>query len=162
PGGKADTLLVLLDRSASMEQRNLETGESKRSVALDRIAKLIETTGHRGEIVLIDSATLMPTLLSDAQALPDLAESAPTTSSADLPALLRQALHYLSTQESGRTDLWILSDLQQADWNPSSGEWESIRTELAARETVRLFLLTYPEEARDNVSVAVRGAKRVP
>lgn len=161
-GGKADTLLVLLDRSASMEQRNLETGESKRSVALDRIAKLIETTGHRGEIVLIDSATLMPTLLSDAQALRDLAESAPTTSSADLPALLRQALHYLSTQESGRTDLWILSDLQQADWNPSSGEWESIRTELAARETVRLFLLTYPEEARDNVSVAVRGAKRVP
>ncbi len=160
-GGKADTLLVLLDRSASMEQRNLETGESKRSAALDRIAGLIETTGHRGEIVLIDSATLSPTALDDARALRDLPATAPTATSADLPAMLRKAVDHLAANQSGRTDLWIASDLRQADWNPGSGEWEAIRAELAARETVRLFLLAFPETEGDNLSIAVRGTKRV-
>lgn len=160
-GGKADTLLVLLDRSASMEQRNLETGESKRSAALDRIAGLVETTGHRGEIVLIDSATLEPTPLTDAQALRDLPATAPTETAADIPAMLRKAVDHLAASGSGRTDLWLVSDLRQPDWNPGSGEWETLRADLAARETVRLFLLAFPETGSDNLSIAVRETKRV-
>ncbi len=117
-GGRADTLVILLDRSASMEQRNLETGESKRSTALDRIAELIETTGHASEIVLIDSATLSPVTLTDAQALRDLPETAPTATNADIPAMLRKAADYLATNESGRTDIWLASDLRQSDWKP--------------------------------------------
>jgi hypothetical protein len=159
-GGRADTLVILLDRSASMEQRNLETGESKRSTALDRIAELIETTGHRSEIVLIDSATLSPVTLTDAQALRDLPETAPTATSADIPAMLRKAVDYLAARESGRTDIWLASDLRQSDWKPGSGEWESLRTELAARETARLFLLVFPSADRENTSLAIRSAKR--
>ncbi len=159
-GGKADTLLVLLDRSASMEQHNLETGESKRSAALDRIAGLIETTGHRGEIVLIDSATLAPTPLTSAQALRDLPATAPTATAADIPALLRKAIDWLDTRGAGRADLWLASDLRQPDWNPGSGEWESLRADLAARETARLFLLAFPGTEADNASIAVREVKR--
>lgn len=159
-GGRADTLLILLDRSASMEQRNLETGESKRSTALDRIAELIETTGHASEIVLIDSATLSPVALTDAQALRDLPETAPTATGADIPAMLRKAADYLATNESGRTDLWLASDLRQSDWKPGSGEWESLRADLAARDTVRLFLLAFPATDRENTSLAIRSAKR--
>jgi hypothetical protein len=159
-GGKADTLLILLDRSASMEQQNLETGESKRSAALDRIAGLIETTGHHSEIVLIDSATLSPVTLTDAQALRDLPEAAPTATSADIPALLRKAIDHLAANESGRTDIWLASDLCQADWKSGSGEWESLRADLAARESARLFLLAFPDTGGDNTSIAVRGVKR--
>src|SRR5210317_742525 len=42
-GGGADTVLILLDRSASMEQQNLESGKSKRVSALEKIAELTET-----------------------------------------------------------------------------------------------------------------------
>jgi len=165
-GGKADTLLILLDRSASMEQRNLETGESKRSAALDRIAGLVETTGHRSEIVLIDSATLSPVILTDAQSLRDLPETAPTATAADIPTLLRKAVDYLAANESGRTDIWLASDLRQADWQPGSGEWESLRADLSSRETSRLFLLAFPETGSDNAggdnaSISVREVKRL-
>lgn len=160
-GGKADTLLVLLDRSASMEQQNLETGESKRSGALDRIAELVETTGHGSEIVLVDSATLSPVVLRDAQALRDLPETAPTASAADIPAMLRRGLDYLAANSSGRADIWLASDLRQADWNTASGEWETLRSDLAARETTRLFLLAFPGEAGANASIALRGARRL-
>ncbi len=159
-GGTADTLLVLLDRSASMEQQNLETGESKRAAALDRIADLIETTGHRSEIVLIDSATLTPVSLTSAQSLRDLPESADTSTSADIPALLRKAIDHLAANASGRTDIWLASDLRQADWRPGAGEWEAIRADLVARETVRLFLLAFPDLGDDNASIAVRDVKR--
>jgi hypothetical protein len=161
-GGKADTLLVLLDRSASMEQQNLETGESKRSAALDRIAELIETTGHRSEIVLIDSATLAAVTLTDAQALRDLPETAATETAADIATLLRKAIDHLAANESGRTDIWLASDLRQADWQPGLGEWETLRADLTARETVRLFLLAFPGEAEDNAALSVRDVKRQP
>lgn len=159
-GGKADTLVILLDRSASMERRNLETGESKRSAALDRIAGLLETTGQRGEIVLIDSATLEPVVVNDAAALRDLPQTSPTATSADVPAMLRRALDRLAAAGNGRTDIWLASDLRQSNWMPGSGEWESIRADLAARETVRLFLLTFAEEGGDNTSIQIGGAKR--
>ncbi len=159
-GGRADTLIVLLDRSASMEQQNLETGESKRSTSLDRIARLLETTGARGEIVLIDSATLAPVTLTDPSGLRDLPETAPTATAADIPAMLRRAIDYLDAHETGRADLWLASDLRQSDWHPGSGEWESLRADLAARETVRLFLLAFPGMERDNTSITVREVKR--
>ena len=71
-GGKADTVIVLLDRSASMEQQILETGESKRLAALDKLTDLLEKTGQSSEIVLIDSATLKPVVIDDSTNLTEL------------------------------------------------------------------------------------------
>ncbi len=124
-GGKADTILVLLDRSSSMEQRNLETGDSKRSTALSRIAELIGKTGSGSEIILIDSATLTPTPLGNAAALLDLPATAATATASDIPTMLQIAVDFLATSESGRTDIWLASDLRQGSWNPGSGQWET-------------------------------------
>ncbi len=159
-GGKADTILVLLDRSASMEQQNLETGESKRSTALSRIADLIEKTGSGSEIILIDSATLEPVKVTDAAALHDLPATAPTATTADIPAMLQKAVDFLVTNESGRTDIWLASDLRQNDWNPGSGQWQALRSDLAAREAVRLFLLTFPSIESNNAAITVSEVKR--
>lgn len=160
-GGKADTILLLLDRSASMEMQNLETGESKRSTALARIGELIETTGGSTELVLIDSATLRPLPVTDIEALEDLPQAQPTATAASIPDLLSAGIEYLLTDESGRTDIWLASDLRQSDWNPSSGQWQTIRSELAPRDTVRLFLLTFPESAEGNLSVSVDQVRRL-
>lgn len=160
-GGGADTILVLLDRSASMEQQNLATGESKRSTALARISDLVEKTGRSAAILLIDSATLTPVRITDPRSLRDLPETAPTSTAADIPLLLRTGLDSLQAQGAGRTDIWLASDLRQGDWNSAAGEWESIRADIAARETVRLFLLAFPEAPRENVSLHLRDLRRL-
>src|SRR6478736_4676234 len=60
-GGAPDTVLLLVDRSASMEQLNLATGVSKRAAGLRHLAKAIkDTVGARSRLVLIDSVNLKP------------------------------------------------------------------------------------------------------
>lgn len=160
-GGGADTILILLDRSASMEQQNLATGESKRSSALARLADLVEKTGRSAEIHLIDSATLTPVRITDPRSLRDLPETAPTETTADIPMLLRTAVDYLDSQNAGRTDVWLASDLRQSDWNSAAGEWGSLRADLTGRDTVRLFLLAFPEAPLENLSIRIRDLRRV-
>src|SRR3954465_1052119 len=72
-GGMPDTVMVLVDRAASMEQLNLATGVSKRLAGLRNIAKAInDAVGARSRLVLIDSALRKPQLLDKADALLDL------------------------------------------------------------------------------------------
>ena len=159
-GGNADTILVLLDRSASMEEQNLETGESKRSSALAKISELLQKTSSRSEVVLIDSATLEPTKVTDLKLLESLPQAAATATGANVPALLQAGVDYLATNASGRTDIWIASDLRNDDWRTASGNWQSIRADLASNETVRLFLLTYEQRSPNNLAVSVTNVNR--
>ena len=159
-GGEPESVLVLLDRSASMEQQNLETGESKRSTALDKIADLLEKTVRRTEVILIDSATLESTPITSAENLLDLPVTTPTHTGADIPALLQAALDYITTNQSGRTDIWLASDLRVTDWDASGGRWDSLRAGFSELEGVRFYLLNYPDVKNDNLSVAVENLKR--
>ncbi len=159
-GGNADTIILLLDRSSSMELQILETGESKRSAALTKLTDLISKTGNGSEIVLIDSATLTPTIIPDTSVLADLPQTAPTDTAADIPGLLQVAVDYLTTNESGRTDIWLASDQRQSDWKPSSGQWQSLRTDLVAGDAVRLFLLNFPETESSNLSISTSNVQR--
>ena len=155
-GGSPDAVLVLLDRSASMEQQNLATGESKRSSAVKKIAQGIEDMfGSRTKVVLIDSATNEPTLIENAKALTDLPAAQATDTTADLPAMMQSALDFITVNQLGRTDVWIASDLRQADWNATSGRWEALRAAFAKLEAVRFHLIAYPQLAEDNVAVQV-------
>lgn len=159
-GGKASTIIVLLDRSASMEQQNLETGISKRSAALTKLVDLLGKTGKGSEVVLIDSATLTPTTVEDITTLPDLPLTGPTATSSDIPNLLQTALDYIVNDQSGRTDIWLASDLRQSDWRPGDGKWQSLRTDFAALENTRLFLLNFPSIRNGNYSVSVDNVQR--
>ena len=160
-GGEADTVIVLLDRSASMEQQILETGESKRLAALDKLTDLLEKTVQSSEIVLIDSATLKPVVIDDSTNLAELPQTDATSTAADIPALLQIAIDYLVTNESGRTDIWVASDQRESDWNPASGRWQSLRTKLAAQKNVRLFLLNFPEASTSNYSIQASNVQRI-
>lgn len=159
-GGKADTILVLLDRSASMEEQNLETGESKRSSALAKITELLRKTSSRSEVVLIDSATLEPTKVTNLSSLESLPQAAPTATAANIPALLQAGVDFLATNTSGRTDIWIASDLQSEDWKADSGNWQSIRADLSGNELVRLFLLTYEQAGPNNLAISISNVNR--
>jgi hypothetical protein len=160
-GGAPDTVLVLLDRSASMEQQNLATGDSKRSSALKKIAQgITDLFGSRTRVVLIDSATNEPTLIDNASALLDIPVTQATDTTADLPAMMQSALDYITTNQLGRTDVWIASDLRQPDWNPTSGRWEALRGAFAKLEAVKFHVIAYPQLASDNFAVTVDKVTR--
>jgi hypothetical protein len=160
-GGSPDTVLVLLDRSASMEQQNLTTGISKRSAALTKMADGIEEMfGSNTKVVLIDSATNAPTEISNVKAMVDVPVTAATDSTADLPAMLQAALDYLTANSLGRTDIWIASDLRQSDWNATGGRWEALRAAFAKMEAVRFHVLAFPEVDEKNLSVSVENLTR--
>ncbi|MBL9114845.1 MAG: BatA domain-containing protein [Verrucomicrobiaceae bacterium] len=160
-GGAPDTVLVLLDRSASMEQQNLTTGISKRASALTKMSEGIEDMfGSRTKVVLIDSASNAPIEIANVKALTDVPVTSGTDTGADLPAMLQAALDYITANQLGRTDIWIASDLRQADWNATSGRWEALRAAFGKLEAVRFHLLAYPQSSPDNLSVQVENFVR--
>lgn len=160
-GGAPDTVLVLLDRSASMEQQNLATGQSKRTAALAKMAQgITDLFGSRSKVVLIDSATLRPTEIANAAALTDLTTTAATDTTADLPSLMQAGLDYITTHKLGRTDVWIASDLRQNDWAPAQSRWETLRSAFSQLQGVRFHVLAYPDAAAENLSISVENISR--
>ena len=160
-GGAPDTVMILLDRSASMEQQNPATGVSKRLAGVRNVSKAIDdAVGTRSRLVLIDSALREPQPLEKAGALLDLPQTEPTETAADIPALLQSALDYITRNKTGRTDVWLLSDLQQSDWDASGGRWETLRSAFATVQGVRFHLLAYPQIAPDDLAIKVEHVTR--
>lgn len=160
-GGVPDTVIVLLDRSASMEQQNLATGASKRTAGIAKLAQALrDTVGTRSKLVLIENAHLQPQLLEKPESLIDLPLTGPTDTAADVPALLQGALDYITANQTGRTDVWVLSDLRQSDWDSGGGRWQALRAAFASLKGLRFHLLGYPQPAPQNLAVVVERAMR--
>jgi hypothetical protein len=160
-GGAPDTVLLLIDRSASMEQQNLATGQSKRATGLANLANAIDKAyGARSRLVVIDSATLTSQSIENAEALSTLPTLGGTATSADIPALLQSALDHITTHQTGRTDVWLLSDLRQNDWDATGGRWDGLRAGFNTLQGVRFHLLSYPEPAQNNLALRVDRVMR--
>lgn len=155
-----DTTIIVLDRSVSMEEQDPHTGESKRSTALNKLSELVRRTETGTRVVLFDSASLEPLEITSIEQLESLPAAGPTDTAANIPALMQQVSEFITNSEAGRTDIWVCSDLRRNDWAPTAGRWETIRREFTERDGVRLFMLTYPQVAPDNVSVQVSGVHR--
>ncbi len=159
-GGAPETTIIVLDRSVSMEYRDSRTRQSKRSTALQKLSALLGNLGRNTQLVLFDSVSPDHRVVNSPADLPDIPQTGPSDAASDIPGLLQRAVEYIATNETGRTDVWICSDLRQSDWDQSGGRWESIRRQLQQREGVRVYLLAYPEQATDNLSVNVSGVHR--
>ena len=159
-GGRADTTIILLDRSPSMHERGTDDGATKLETGRQQLVQTLTTLGS-SRWVLIESTTNQPRELAAPQSLLDLPYAEPTSAEADLPAMLEAAHDYIKANRTGRTEIWICSDLRENDWRADSGRWDSLResfTELA--QGVRFHLLAYPDVAPDNVAVRVTGVRR--
>ena len=160
-GSRPDTVVVLLDRSASMSRQDLQLGTSKRDIALQRIVEAIERAGAPPNLVLIDSGTNKPILIETANALLEMPETSATDAAANVPAMLETALDYVVANKVGQTDIWICSDTQPGDWDVDSGQWPAIRSGYRElKQKIRFHLLTYPHMDDENLTVRVIGLKR--
>jgi len=159
-GGSPDTTIVLLDRSASMEQQGMDVGRTKRFAALEKVSELIKRSSPNTRIVIIDSAMGDPRVLTSADSLRDLPITSSTATTADIPLMMLKALDYITTNETGRTDVWLCSDLRSNDWDTDGGRWPELRESYQALDGIRFHLLTYADTATENLSVHVTGTHR--
>jgi hypothetical protein len=160
-GGAPDSVLILLDRSASMEQHPPTAPASKRQAGLRNLAKALrDTVGTRSRLFLRESASPEPLTLDRPEALTDIPATGPTDTHADIPALLQSALDFITTNRSGRTDVWLLSDLQRSDWARQDGRWDALRKAFAGLQAVRFHILSYPDTADTDAGIRVTRVHR--
>jgi hypothetical protein len=160
-GGRPDTTIIILDRSPSMQQKGAGGGDSKLATGVHQLAQTLATL-KSAHWVLMDSTSKKPVQLDSPETLLTSASAEASSAASDLPGLLEAACEYIRANKSGRTDIWICSDLRKNDWSPQSGRWQSIRESLLSlRQGVRINLLAYPEHAEGNFSVRVSDVRRV-
>ena len=159
-GGHADTTIILLDRSPSMQQRSVATEDSKLDTGLKQLKRTLETLGS-SRWVLIESATREPRELNSPGDLLNLPNTGPTSASADFPLMLQAAHDYIRDNRAGQTEIWICSDLQETDWTADSARWGMLRdTFLEFPQGIRFHLLAYPQLAATNVSIRIKEVRR--
>jgi hypothetical protein len=159
-GGRADTTIILLDRSPSMQQAGSATRGSKLETGVKQLVRTLETLGS-GRWVLIESTTNRPRELESVGDLLTSTGTGAASSSADLPAMLLAARDYIKANKSGRTEVWICSDLRENDWNAAGGRWQVLRDGfLEMNQGVRFHLLAYSEVAPANFAVRVTDVRR--
>ncbi len=157
---QADTTIILLDRSASMEQQDLQSRRSKRAAALAKLDSVFQSVGGGSRVVLIESTTNTPQEIESPAELEKMTETTATSTSADLPAMMQKALEYVVANQTGRTDIWICSDRRANDWNVDDGRWTTARDGFERLKGVRFYLLTYSTPATDNVAVRVTNVRK--
>ena len=159
-GGRADTTIVILDRSPSMQEAGAGSGLSKLDAAKRQVVETLRTVG-KSRWVLIDAATGRPRELESLDALLSAPDAGPTGATSDIPALLGAARDYLDANKSGQADIWIASDLRSNDWDPESGRWAALRDAfLELGQRARFHLLAYAGRDRPNQAVRITSIRR--
>ncbi len=144
-GNRPEAILLLLDRSASMETSPDENTPTKREAAISRITSAVKEFASGTRIVVFDSAGGEPVELNSVDALADLPQTGPTEGGADIPGMLERAIDYIANAKPGKTEIWIASDMQESNWAPADGRWQTIRSSyrsLGQEPPVRVLGLT--------------------
>ncbi len=152
-----DAIVMVLDRSASMETKLPGSSSTRREQALKMLAQAARPFEASSQLVLIDSALHTPQRMANADNLASLSLTTPTDTAADLPALLQTAFNWMLENRSGATEIWIATDLQRSNWRPNDDRWKTLVAQFASlQQRLRIRLLTFNEasEADARVSVA--------
>jgi len=156
-----DAIVILLDRSVSMESKIAGSTTTRREQALSSLAKAAEPFTGRSHLVVIDSALRRAQPLARASDLRELPSTNATDTSADFPALFQAALTWLEENQTGTAELWIASDLQRTNWKPDDERWLPLQAQLAAfQQRVRLRVLAVGGESEADTSVTLQDILR--
>ena len=158
-GGSIDTVVLLLDRSASMEVKPGDGLESRREIVIKKVRDAMANLGA-ARLVLIDSASNKPQEIPSPDTLAELSSTEGTDTTADFPALLTRAAEFLA-DTPGRSEVWLASDLQSSNWRPDDERWSAARASLATlpqKPAIRVLSITGPTAA--NSSVRLLGSRR--
>lgn len=157
--GTIDTVVLVLDRSASMELRSADGEKSKREIVLRKIRDAMSTIGNP-RLVIIDSATGKPQEISSPDVLTEISTTSATDSTANIPTLMTSAAEVLNSS-TGRSEIWLASDLQRSNWRPDDDRWAAVRANLQSLpEKPAIRVLSIGGDAATNLSLRLLATRR--
>jgi hypothetical protein len=157
--GTIDTVVLILDRSASMELRSGDGEDAKRELVLRKIRDAMSNIGSP-RLVVIDSASGKPQEIPSPDVLGEISATAATDSTANVPTLLASAADVL-TKSTGRSEIWLASDLQRSNWRPDDDRWVTLRANLQSLpEKPAIRILSISGDAATNTSLRLLGTRR--
>jgi hypothetical protein len=153
--GEPDTVIILLDRSASMGAE-FAPGKSKLRQAVNMISESGTEIASEAHIILIDSASLKVHEIPSWDIFKNIEDSKITQTSADIPSMYRAAVDYMTENQTGTTEIWTLSDMQKSNWNPDNTEWSELDTKFSSLpQPVTFRLLAVDSENNNNRSISL-------
>ncbi|HEY3854242.1 MAG TPA: BatA domain-containing protein [Verrucomicrobiae bacterium] len=156
-----DAIIILLDRSASMEARS--GGIPRREQAIKLLAQAVKPFEQTTHLVLIDSVTRSAQEVARGDSLTNLSVTGPSDTAADIPAMLRAAFDWLIDNRAGTAEIWIASDNQRSNWMPEDARWQSVIAQLSGlSQRVRVRLLELNQMPEDNASISMKELLRRP
>lgn len=159
-GSKLDTVVLVLDRSLSMETETGVDGISKREQAIRQAKQAIVELGNP-KLILVDSATGKIQDIEKLEALDIISTSAATDTMADIPGLIDEAVNHIISSNTGETEIWVASDLQATNWQTESNRWEAIQSGLASlKQKPKLRIIALTADPVENRSVKIKSVRR--
>jgi hypothetical protein len=157
-----DAVVLVLDRSASMEVKPAGSTATRRDQALSLWSEALKPFERASRLVLLDSGTRTPHELANWRDLQSFSSARPTDTATDLPDLLQRALNYIVDNKPGVSEIWIASDLQKSNWSVNDeSRWQQLMAQFGALpQRVRFRLLTWPAQPTDNTSISLAEFSR--
>jgi len=161
-GGDANRVaIVLLDRSASMEETPVGSNTTKLQQGIDQLAETFKTLGIE-RIVQIDPLSDKPeeynSITQWLRATPRQTWSA----TSDIPNLMEKALLYAKNNPSGNTMVWLCSDMRDSDWRSQDGRWKAVQDGFRSiAQPVRFSILDLSQTSTVNRSLRITDVHRV-
>ena len=157
-----DVILLVLDRSASMETKPGDGQPTRREQALRLFAEGAKPFERTSRLVLLDSASRGAQEVASAESLTQVTSALASDTAADLPAMLQTALDWIARTKPGTVEIWLASDLQRSNWQPDSERWAALAAQFAALpQGARLRLLALNQTGTaNNIAVSVAELNR--
>ncbi len=157
--GTIDTVILILDRSASMEIRSGDGEDTKREVVLKKVRDAMADMGNP-RLIVIDSASGKPLEIDSPDVLTEIAATAATDSAANFPTLMTTAAEVLASSTEN-TEIWIASDMQRSNWRPDDERWAAVRANIESLpQKPGIRILSISGETATNISLRLLGTRR--
>ena len=165
--GSPEVLVLVLDRSASMETTTEKDSQTKRQKALEAFQSFARPWTE-SRLVVLDSALEEPFIIDRADSIKDEALQrffGPTDTAADLPGTLSKTLEWLEETGVGTAEILVASDMQSSNWEleRNANVMEKINRTLSEKKDFwKLSFFTMADPPPYNLSLSVDQINRMP
>lgn len=151
-----DTVYVLLDRSASMGSTSVGAEKNRLSKGIENIIEAAKSIPGNPQFVVVDSTDGKARSIKDITLLKDEVLFGLTHTQADIAAMLNSALMYAIDNKTGNSEVWIVSDMQKTNWQPSSENWKKLMTQFSGLDQKMAFkVLSMGGDSLENASIKI-------
>jgi hypothetical protein len=156
-----DTVFLLIDRSASMNAVTLGAEKTRLQKGIENIVSAAASIPGNPQFIVIDSTTNKARTLNDIKQLEDELLFGATETASDILAMMDSTLKYTLDNKSSNSEVWLVSDMQSSDWNPTSKNWQKLMLQFkGVDQEISFKVLSLTGETDENAVIILHEKNR--